>query len=274
MNGLTAAAQDAGVKILTGKKVSGIKNFDNNVSLPWLVHLSDGSTISSQALILAVGPKDVYELLKHNNVVSPAFLSQIVKGANPVRAATLDIALTTLPNHEVLGTYGVDNPLYLSTHSAYARLAPNGGAVIHVMKYLGSSLQPDLKADRRELEELMDLVQPGWRKVAVKERFLPNMIVSNALVDASQGGIYGRPDVKVPGTENLYIIGDWVGPEGLLADGSLSSAKRAAEKVLRERNGKVGDQTGEEAQYAMNKTQEQGQSTMNQTGEAAQMLMN
>jgi hypothetical protein len=89
----------------------------------------------------------------------------------------------------VLGTYGVDNPLYLSTHSAYARLAPNDGALIHVMKYLGSSLQSDPKADREELEKLMDLVQPGGRKVTVKERFLPNMIVSNALVDASQGGI-------------------------------------------------------------------------------------
>jgi phytoene dehydrogenase-like protein len=101
------------------------------------------------------------------------------------------------------------------------------------MKYLGSSIPSDPKADRKELEKLMDLIQPGWRKVVVKERFLPNMVVYNALVSASQGGIYGRPDVKVPGTENLYIVGDWVGPEGLLADASLSSAKRAAEKILK-----------------------------------------
>jgi hypothetical protein len=64
------------------------------------------------------------------------------------------------------------------------------------------------------------------------------MIVSNALVGASQDGIYGRPDVKVPGTENLYIVEDWVGPEGMLADASLSSAKRAAEKILKKRNEK------------------------------------
>ena len=233
VNGLTAAAQDAGVKILTGKRVIKIKNVDNNISLPWLVRLSDGSTISSQALIMAVGPKDAYDLLKQSSLVSSSFLSHIVKGANPIIAATLDIALTTLPIPNVFGAYGVDNPLYLSTHSAFARLAPNGGALIHVMKYLGSSIQPDPKADREELEKLMDLVQPGWRKVVVKERFLPNVIVSNALVSASQGGIYGRPDVKVPGTENLYIVGDWVGPEGLLADASLSSAKRAAEKILK-----------------------------------------
>jgi phytoene dehydrogenase-like protein len=226
---------------LTGKRVTGIENFDNGISLPWLIHLSDGSTISSQTLIMAVGPKDAYDLLNHDSAVSSSsstFLSQIVKEANPVRAATLDIALTILPNPNVLGVYGVDNPLYLSTHSAFARLAPNGGALIHVVKYLGSSIQPDPKTDRQELEKLMDLVQPGWRKVVVKERFLPNMIVYNALVGASQGGIYGRPDVKVPGTENLYIVGDWVGPEGLLADASLSSAKRAAEKILRKRDKK------------------------------------
>ena len=238
VNGLTAAAQDAGVKILTGKRVIRIENVDSNISQPWLVRLSDGNTISSQALIMAVGPKDAYDLLKQSSLVSSSFLSQIVEGANPIRAATLDIALTTLPMPNVFGAYGVDNPLYLSTHSAFARLAPNGGALIHVMKYLGSSIQPDPKADREELEKLMDLVQPGWRKVVVKERFLPNMIVSNALVSASQGGIYGRPDVKVPGTKNLYIVGDWVGPEGLLADASLSSAKRAAEKILKIRNEK------------------------------------
>ena len=59
------------------------------------------------------------------------------------------------------------------------------------------------------------------------------MIVSNALVSASQDGIYGPPDIKIPGTENLYIVGDWVSPEGMLADASFSSAKRAAEKILK-----------------------------------------
>lgn len=182
---------------------------------------------------MAVGPKDVYDLLKQSSLVSSSFLSQMIKGANPVRAATLDIALTTLPKPNVFGVYGVDNPLCLSTHSAFARLAPNGGALIHVMKYLGSSIPSDPKTDREELEKLIDLIQPGWRKVVVKERFLPNMVVYNALVSASQGGIYGRPDVKVPGTENLYIVRDWVGPEGLLADASLSSAKHAAGKILK-----------------------------------------
>lgn len=39
VNGLTAAAYEAGVKILTGKRVTRVENVDNNVSPPWLVRL-------------------------------------------------------------------------------------------------------------------------------------------------------------------------------------------------------------------------------------------
>jgi pyruvate/2-oxoglutarate dehydrogenase complex dihydrolipoamide dehydrogenase (E3) component len=60
------------------------------------------------------------------------------------------------------------------------------------------------------------------------------MIVSNTLVSAEQGGTPGRPDTRVPNANNLYIVGDWVGPEGLLADASFSSAKHAAQQILKE----------------------------------------
>ena len=43
-----------------------------------------------------------------------------------------------------------------------------------------------------------------------------------------------RPDIKVPGVNILYIIGDWIGPEGMLADTSFSSAKTVALKILDE----------------------------------------
>ncbi len=41
-----------------------------------------------------------------------------------------------------------------------------------------------------------------------------------------------RPEIKVPGVANLYIIGDWVGPEGMLADTSFASAKAVALEIL------------------------------------------
>jgi phytoene dehydrogenase-like protein len=231
VNGLIIAAAGAKVRILTGKTVASIEPKSNETT--WILHLSDGSVFLSQILIMATNPRDVYDLLKNTKGISKHFLTKISKELRPVRAATLDIALRTHPNPNVYGAYGLDEPLYLSTHSAFARVSPQGGSLIHAMKYLGSSIQPHPIKDREELENLMDTFQPGWRKFVVKQRFLPNMIVYNALVTAEQGGVYGRPDVKVPDTENIYIVGDWVGSKGLLVDTSLSSAKRAAEYILR-----------------------------------------
>jgi phytoene dehydrogenase-like protein len=237
LNGLISAAKEAKVKILSGISVLGIERSnkldkDNNSCL-WKLRLSGGNEMLSQALIIATSPRDVYKLLKNTDEISTHFLSRIVKQSNPVRVATLDIALSIHPNPDVYGAYGLDEPLYLSTHSAFAKLSPHGGSLIHAMKYLDSSVQSNSIKVREELENLMDMLQPGWRKFVIKERFLPNMIVYNALVTAEQGGMYGRPDVIIPEVENIYIVGDWIGPQGLLVDASLSSAKRAAEYMLR-----------------------------------------
>ena len=103
------------------------------------------------------------------------------------------------------------------------------------MKYLGSTHESNPSSDKLGLEAFLDTIQPGWRNVVVRQRFLPSMVVYNAIVTAGQGGTIGRPDTKVPKTENLYIVGDWVGSEGLLADASFASAKRAAEQILKAR---------------------------------------
>ena len=60
------------------------------------------------------------------------------------------------------------------------------------------------------------------------------MIAFNTALNYSNGIIENRPDVKVPRVNNLYIIGDWIGPEGMLADTSFSSAKTIALKILDE----------------------------------------
>ena len=88
-----------------------------------------------------------------------------------------------------------------------------------------------------ELEVLLDMVQPGWRKMVVMQRFLPNMIASNTVLTSSKGVMEKRPDIKVPGVNNLYIIGDWVGEDGMLADASFASAKAVAIKILNENEG-------------------------------------
>jgi hypothetical protein len=75
-------------------------------------------------------------------------------------------------------------------------------------------------------------MQPGWRQVLVKKRPLPSMVVSNAIVSAATDGFAGRPDTRI--ADNLYIVGDWVGKEGMLSNASVASAKHAAQLILNE----------------------------------------
>jgi hypothetical protein len=58
------------------------------------------------------------------------------------------------------------------------------------------------------------------------------MLVTPALPAAANGGTAGRPGPAVPGTDDLYVVGDWVGPHGMLADASLASARQAASSIL------------------------------------------
>ncbi|MEW6299592.1 MAG: NAD(P)/FAD-dependent oxidoreductase [Thermodesulfobacteriota bacterium] len=230
VDGLAHAAHAAGVRIVTGMRVHAIDG-DGPVRR---VCLTDSMTYTASAVIIAGSPAEAAALVQPGG--NP-LLRQWADTAIPVKAACLDVALAELPQPRALFALGIDRPLYFSVHSAVARLAPDTGAVIHVAKYLPPHTPTDVLADRQELEAVLDLMQPGWRGKVVTQRFLPNLTVSHALVTAAMGGTQGRPGPEVPGMHNVYVVGDWVGPDGLLADASLASAKRAAQLVLRSMGG-------------------------------------
>jgi phytoene dehydrogenase-like protein len=81
--------------------------------------------------------------------------------------------------------------------------------------------------DERELERLLDLTQPGWRDEVVTRRFLPELTVSGALPSVRWEQSEGPRGPAVPGTDGLFVAGDWVGPDGMLADRAIQSGKRA-----------------------------------------------
>jgi len=160
--------------------------------------------------------------------------------ARPVTAACLDVALSKLPNPKRTFALGIDQPLYFAAHSQWAQLTPKGGALVHTVKYRKDLRATDVEmegehsrrdgaaaTDERELEALLDRMQPGWRDVLVHRRFLPAMTVSNALVTANTQ----RPNA-VTDVRGLYLAGDWVGDVGLLSDAALSSARTAAKAIL------------------------------------------
>ena len=75
-------------------------------------------------------------------------------------------------------------------------------------------------------------MQPGWRELIVRRRFLPAMRAANALVTAPGGPLDGRPSAALGRITGLYLAGDWVGPEGMFADAALASAAQATEMIV------------------------------------------
>jgi phytoene dehydrogenase-like protein len=126
---LAKAAQEAGAILETGSRVDRVL-FDPSGARAIGVEI-DGRAIEARAVVLSVPPREVERMLGPS-VSAPLGLG----GLEPVRAACLDLGLRSLPDPRALFALGIDRPLYLSVHSAVARLAPGGGALVHLAKYL------------------------------------------------------------------------------------------------------------------------------------------
>jgi hypothetical protein len=137
----------------------------------------------------------------------------------PTTVACLDLGLRQAPPKKVL--FGVGEPLYLSTHAPAADLAPAGRAVVHLMRY-GAR---DATSDRSQLWALARAAGISEDDV-IEQRFLARMIVTSA-IPVPGSGLAGRPRVDSAGLDGVYVAGDWVGPEGLLADAALASGASA-----------------------------------------------
>lgn len=238
-NRVVAVVHDGEVK---GVELGGLELEDRNdtqsVALPDAIpEYEPGAKIPAADVLLAVEPSSAAEMLRAGGDDS---LAKEWSSLQPVEATCLDVALSSLPRPKDTFALGIDKPLYFSVHSAAAQLTPKGGALIHVMKYRaqraamhdleidqGNDRRAEVAADERELEELLELMQPGWRDVLVHRRFLPAMTVSNALVTPKTK----RPSPVTP-IRGLYLAGDWVGDEGLLSDAALLSARAAARAIL------------------------------------------
>lgn len=194
------------------------------------VVLASGERIPATAVVLAAGPAEVSALVDGGQHPE---LARHAKGSAPVRAASLEVGLSQLPRPRHLIALGIDEPTYFSVHSAWAELAPQGAALVHVARYLA----PDEAAERAgleaELEDLLDAMQPGWRAHVVTRKLLRDLVVVHELPRASTGGLAGRPPSRVPGIEGLFLAGDWVGPVGMLADAALVSGRDAGRAAAR-----------------------------------------
>ena len=194
-----------------------------------VVHLANGEDLGGRAVVVAVEPTKARDML---GMPAESPLAQWVTDNMPVRAACLDLALNRLTRPRQRFALGLDRPYYASVHSAAATLAPPNVAVVHVMKYIGNDTATPTQAVEHELECFLDQLQPGWRAHILQRRFLPAMTVAHGLPLAESYGVRGRPQVTIRERRNVFLAGDWVGPEGMLADASAASAAESARLVL------------------------------------------
>lgn len=226
VNQLTEQAQKVGVSIQTSSPAREIAG-----SYPRMtVTLKDGSQLRTSHVLSTTGPAVTLSML---NPPLPPTEAAVYEQLIPVRVACMDLVVDGMPQPKTKFVVGADYPWYYSNHSAVASLSDNPKyAVVHVMKYLSASIDSDPLQDQRELEGFLDLIQPDWRKHVVQRRFLPRMIVSHAVVTATNGGLLGRPGPAVEGRPGLYVAGDWVGSSGMLLNASLASAQEAARSII------------------------------------------
>lgn len=215
VSGLEEKARSAGVVHRDGR-VEAVRPEGDVIA----VELRGGRTLLARSVVLAVGGPSVVDSLVGG--ASPT-IAAWAGSADPIVAACLDVAVERSPRRGPVSTYGLGSPVYLVDHSRSARLAPDGGAVLHALFY-----EPDRQPDvdhRAVLEAMVDEQDPGWRERAVSVAYRKRAVVAHDRV--RPGHAAARPSVTVPELEGVFVAGDWLTGHGMLADAPITSGAEA-----------------------------------------------
>ena len=220
VDGLAEVIRTHGGEILVGTAAESIEHDDQVHG----VRLVDGRVLTGRAAIIALhDPRRAAGLL-HGDAA--ARLGDFADGVVPVRLAHLDVTLRPLPTARFPNLLGIDEPVFVSVPSAVADVAPHGAAVVHVARYLRPGEE---HSDHRPLlEVVLDAHQPGWRDHVIDARYMPRSLVCGDHARVATGGAAGRAAPDAAGVAGVAIAGDWVGPDGTLADAAILSGERAA----------------------------------------------
>lgn len=223
VEGLRRTATAAGVRFAEGR-VERIAVDDRSAE----VRTVDGAVHAASAVVAALGGAAAVDGLVDG---ASADVRRWAAEARPVRAATLDVALRRLPRGNRIAAYGLGEPTYAVVHSASARLAPEGGALVHCLWY-----EPDLRPEvdhRARLEAVLDMAQPGWRDEVVEVKAGRQLVVAHDR--PRPGATSGTPTIATD-LPRLFVAGDWIPTTGFVADAAVGSghdAGAAAASVVR-----------------------------------------
>lgn len=225
-------AEAAGAEVRTGTRAVDVRRSDG----AWEIRTSgDAGIVTADVVILATGsPGAAVDALAQ----PPASLRESADAVRPVAVSSLNLGLRRLPRDDRKVVLGTDRPLYASDYASVADVAPENRSLLQTARYgaPGESGEPG-GADGppggvEVLEAFLDRIQPGWQDEVLVRQPLPRITVAWDRPRPARGGLNGRYGPVVPEAEGLYVVGDWVGPEGMLSDAAVASARRAAETAL------------------------------------------
>jgi len=195
------------VEVRTGDPVTAIDAVAGGVELQ-----AGSTTVRARSVVVAAGP--------------PEAMSSLLGGrrwetvGKPMTAACLDLVTRRVPAPGYV--LDADGPMYVSTQSPPGAQVPAPAAVVAALRYGARSSGED----RPELESLVALAGIDEQDVCTS-RFLASMTVSGGSPDPEHGGLSGRPRIDASGLPGVFLAGDWIGQEGLLADAALKSGHDA-----------------------------------------------
>ena len=227
---LAQRAIEAGATVQTGAKVAAIRGTHPEM----VVQLADGTEIRTRNVLSTLAPKATFQLA---DAKQDSRLGALCDRITPVYGAALDIALRRLPDRGTNFALHLEQPYYYSNHSHTARLTRDRDhVVLHVFKYLDSQEPTNAERHRHELEGFLDRLQPGWRDELITSRYLPRIAVTNGLPTVERVRIARQAqgtETAVSDQRGLYLAGDWVLGDALLADAAFASGKEAALQIQR-----------------------------------------
>jgi phytoene dehydrogenase-like protein len=210
-----------GVSVRTGVEVRAVESDGGTAR----VHTGT-DVIDASAVVIAAGGPDVVERLTGHPVDGADRLSP------PVTVSALDLAVDRAGE---LVAFGLDEPLYLSTHAPVARLAPDGRGLLSLQHYHRPGTDPaDPDTERTRLRAFARLAGIDDEHV-IHERYLHRAVVCHGAPTAAGGGLPGRPTIDSTGLANVLVAGDWVGDTGWIADAAAASGVAAARALIRRR---------------------------------------
>ncbi len=219
---LKKQAEALGAEIVSNKNVINIEHHEQYQ----IIQCSDGTVIHVPNCIIAAPPKEAMNMLNGAEYTSLRLWNE---QAIPVTACCLDIGINKLPNPKHQFAIGLDQALFFTNQSRAAKLSEDGTLVVSIAKYHDPMEEINVNADKQQLESVMDLLHPGWRKEVVVQQFLPKLTVSHDFPHVKRRG---NPGPSIPEMKGIYIAGEWAGHEEVLADAAVASGKRAALEIL------------------------------------------